>query len=142
MKRPLSEIKKKISKMGCSENIIDFISSQILIRDERIESQSKALEIANREPIEVSKRVLEVLCVKSSRSKITINPCTGRVTLKISHNAGPKAVSDMKNIAEIIKNDDSLPPVTMRGKISFINNKYIVNIMSESKRYFKMYEYI
>ncbi|MFA7287463.1 MAG: hypothetical protein WC055_01140 [Melioribacteraceae bacterium] len=139
--RTLGEIKKHLRVMGISPGTLEYVEKQVRLRDEKIESQAKYIEVQNRIVLLVSERFLEILYVDSASSKITINPATGRVTLKISDRIkSDKVIKDYHKLTDMVMVDDTLPAITMRGKIKYDENKYRICLSSESKKFTKNYE--
>lgn len=66
-------------------------------------------------PVGLEDRFLEVKHTDSKMSKLTVNPCTGRVTLKISKDASDSECY-LKEIANIAMTTEFLP-FTHRGII-------------------------
>lgn len=90
----------------------------------------------NRECCSVEDRFIEVVETASSSSKLTINPVTGRITLKISNKSSDTV---KKELREFINNKvvglKDLPNVALRGRIKWdkINLCYVWQGESESK---------
>ena len=79
-------------------------------------------------------RFLEILKVDSSHSKLTVNPNTGRVTLKSSVKASDVVFKNHVRLATKLLTEE-LPLVTFRGKIGFYNGIYECLLQSESKKF-------
>lgn len=113
---------------------MNTLKKQIGLRDNKIESQAKHIEVQNKVAVPVSERYLEILYVDSSSSKITINPRDGRVTLKISDKIkSNKIIKDYAKLTDIIMNDSTLPSITMRGKIKYDENKYKIVYLQRAR---------
>ena len=139
-KRTLAEIRKHLNKMMASKQIIDYVSKQIELRENKIESLTKHIEVMNRTCVPIEKRKIEVVRVDSSNSKLTINPCDGRITFKCSDKCSDVVLNEMVRLAEKVRIDNSIPPVTLRGKINFHNGEYKISMQSESKKFCFSYE--
>lgn len=75
--------------------------------------------------------------IDSSSSKITINPCDGRVSLKISKGASEKMQDKMVELAEQVIKFDRFYPMTYRGRIGYnvhTDSLYVV-LTTESKQF-------
>jgi hypothetical protein len=140
-KRIKRQISRTIEGKHSAEYLTDLILKEIEVRDEKIEELSRRIEIMNRKVLPIDARYLEMLIVDSDNSKITINPCTSRVTLKISHKSSYKVREDLYELVEMIRKDDTLPPVTLRGKVIWRDKFYEVTLMSESKKFSFNYKY-
>ena len=70
--------------------LIDTIFKEIELRDRKIQDLIRHIETMNKVSVPISNRKLEIQEVNSSSSKITINPYTGRVTLKVSVKSSEK----------------------------------------------------
>ena len=138
----IRDIKKTLKKFGASEEIIDYVWTQIKNKNDIIEQKSKLLEVLNKKCCSVGKRYFEHIVVNSSSSKITINPCTGRVTLKSSNKCSDQVKLDYVSLCNKIMIDDTIEPMTMRGKIKYKDDKYFIDMASSSKRFKKRYELI
>ena len=134
------DIKKTLIKLNASEEIIDYVHQQIKNKDHIIEEKSRSLEIINRKCCDIEKRYIEIFIVDSSSSKITINPCDGRVTLKISDKSSGQVRNDYVELTNKILNDNTLEPIVLRGKIRYRDDKYTIAMYSNSKRFVKYYE--
>lgn len=79
--------------------------------------------------IEIEDRFLEIKYVDSKTSKLTVNPCTGRVTLKISKDASDERY--LKEIANIAMTTE-FSPFTHRGiiKLNKFDNIYQVVVFT------------
>jgi len=124
------------------EELLEYLSDQIIKRDERIELQSRALEIANRVALPIYGRKLELIRTDSSNSKLTINPCDGRVTLKISSKSSEQVVDGLIKFTKEIMKFDSFEPLTFRGKLDFHEGKYKITLITLSKRFRHYFEYV
>lgn len=134
------DIKKSLKKLGATDEIIDYVKTQIKIKDNIIEDKKKLLEILNKKCCSIKNRYIDIESHDRSATRITINPCTGRITLKISIRSSPKVKADCLKICHIIRADTTLEPMTLRGKVHFKNNKYYICMQSDSKRFTKHYE--
>jgi hypothetical protein len=67
-------------------------------------------------------RHLDILLVESKRNKITINPCSGRITLKVDKETPDNLYLRMIELAMKF-HDLDFEPVTLRGKIKY-HEKY------------------
>lgn len=88
-----------------------------------------------------SERFLEIKKVESNSSKITFNPVTGRITLKISNQASIIDGEKFIEIIKIIKNSNKrFAPFTYRGKICVNKtNAYGVCMQTSSKLFKSVY---
>lgn len=132
-----NDIKKSLLNMNLTDEETNFIINQIKNRDEHIEALCKHNEIKNRTCVPINKRKLIVEHTNTQSTKLTINPCDGKVSLKISDKITSEQIKeDFINIAkQIMKFDFS--PTTHRGKISFNHSCvcYNISLSSESKRF-------
>jgi len=77
-------------------------------------------------------RYIEIANVDSNTSKLTFNPNTGRITLKIGNNDRDNE-EILKNMAfDLLTSDHEFEPFTYRGKIKFFNDG--VNCVMETER--------
>lgn len=77
--------------------------------------------------------------ISSSSSKITINPCDGRVSLKISNGASDKMQEKMVELAEQVIEFDRFYPMTYRGKIGYnINTDSLYIVLTTESKQFKV----
>lgn len=108
--------------MQIYSNQIDTITNlKIKVQEqaEQLTIQSFENTVAKRKMVSVDKRQLNVIIAQGSTSKITINPCDGRVTLKVSKNATPDATERYIGLAKIVMQYESFLPFTYRGKIDY-----------------------
>lgn len=89
-------------------------------------------------PVEMRK--LTVVETDTSKTKITINPVDGRVEVKLSLHSTPELNSYAVMLAEEVMRDSTLPPTTMRGKITFHGGFYHAQMQTESKSFSKTYK--
>lgn len=62
---------------------------------------------------------IEKTLIDSKYSKMTVNPCTGRITLKISKSVNDPLIGlDLLQLAGMVSNQD-WEPATFRGKIKY-----------------------
>jgi len=136
---------KKIINFRNSRNsrmyVIYWVKNNLKYKNQRYYNKLNIRAIdRNKDAFIAKERHLGVVRVDSNNSKITINPCTGRVTLKVSYLCPSKVVDKMTELTNKIMKDFLLSPVTHRGRISFKNSKYYVVMMSESQRFKYYYE--
>lgn len=87
----------------------------------------------------VEHRYLEILSVPSQVTRLTVNPRTGRVTLKIPEGTPDEVREIYHNLANMVLNDHRLPPLTLRGVIEYLEEKYEVQLLLDSKIIYKIY---
>ncbi len=129
------QIERTFEGKHTKEELIEYLKVEIEKRDIKIENQACVLEINNRKNIPIKDRYLEILYVDSSTSKLTINPCDGRVTLKISNKSSEKVKIELIDFANTIMLYEKFEPITFRGKFYFKNNAYRICMESLSKRF-------
>ena len=135
----VSVIKRKMNKLNASDDIIEYIENIVKERDEKILQLTRAIEIGNKKSLPVEERYLEIKTVDSSSSKMTINPCTGRVTLKFSDKASDTVKQELIEFtAKII--EKKFEPATMRGKFRFSEGKYKIVLQSNSRKFSRYFE--
>ena len=135
-----SRIKRTLKRRGASEDVINYVVEKLNQQSEKIENLKKHCEVMNRIPLAVENRKLKIVPIDSSTSKITINPCDGRVELKVSIKSSEEVKKHYIELVNSVLNDSDLPPVTLRGKISYQPGRYTVLLSSESGRFSKNYE--
>lgn len=142
-KRIKRQIERTFAGIHTKEELVEYIELEIKKRDAKIESQANELEKKGKKVSPISDRYLEVFESHSSSSKLTINPCNGRITLKISEKASVDVARDLYCFAQKIRKWDKFEPVTFRGRIVYNKNKdcYCINLISESKRFNHHFEY-
>jgi hypothetical protein len=141
LKSRLSKVRAKIRKGNPEESILLLNLLQQDIEDKLL-TLNQLTETRNKKAVPTNKRFLEVEKAEGSTHRLTIAPQTGRITLKISEGASDIVVRELINFVDkCIRNDDSLAPVTYRGKVTFYNGKYSCYLSSESKKFSKKYEY-
>jgi hypothetical protein len=122
-----------IQRDGLKPDDIHFLMntySQLL--DENV-SLKNQLMVALRIVQPKEKRNIDIVTVDSSTSKITINPCTGRITVKVSNKSSNQVVSEIMLLVQQIYEYEFFQPYTYRGKIKFHKdtNKYTVMLLNE-----------
>lgn len=142
-KRIKRQIERTFNGVHTKEQLVDYIKEEFKKRDEKIENQAKALEIGHRSCLPLNKRFSEILVVASSNSKITINPCDGRITVKVSEKCSSQVKSEIIKLSEKIFDYDKFEPMTFRGKVNFDKKRkvYCIYMQSESKRFHHYFEY-
>ncbi len=128
-----NDIIRDLRKSFKTQNQSQFDNAVLNIL-EKVDNFQKMMEIGKRVGIEHNKRYLEIVDVDSSTSKLTINPCDGRVTLKVSNKCSINVKRNMIALAQKLMSEN-IPPVTMRGRIVFKNNGYETCLLSESKHH-------
>lgn len=135
-----SEIRKTLNTMDVQGEVVDYVLALSKEYEDKLESLRKVIEINNRVPVPVELRKMVVVTLDTSRNKITINPCDGRVSLKLSHKTTEKVANEIKQfVVDEIMSDSTLPPVTMRGKIKWDGCGYEATLQSDSKKFSKIY---
>ena len=145
VKKSFGTIKRQINRTfegkHTQDELIEYLRVEIEKRDVRIESQAIALEICNRKCLPKEERYLEILNVDSSTSKLTVNPCDGRVSLKISNKSSGKVVTELLDFANMIMKYEKFEPITFRGKFYFKDNAYRICMECLSKRFSHYFTY-
>jgi hypothetical protein len=96
--------------------------------------------VSNRKMVDVNKRQLIITFIEGSASKITINPCDGRVSLKISKKASIDATERYIELVNIVMKYDEFIPFTYRGKIDYCKTddvNFVILRTETSKRIIK-----
>lgn len=124
-------IAENMKDLGASEDAIEY-AMYIIERQKTARTRlsnkntqlsallSKAkqdLELLNRVLLPIEKRFLSHAHVKSSKSKITINPCDGRCELKVHEGASDKVEKEMKELLYKAQKCEKFTPRTYRGTI-------------------------
>lgn len=134
------ELVKSLTRLGGDQPLIDYVLS---VADKYEENRAELLlmiESHTKTALPTSQRKMEVVKVDSSTSKLTINPVTGRVIVKLSTRASDAVHNQLISFAFVVANDDTLPPLTVRGRFLFANGKYRIAMQTESKRFTRWYE--
>jgi hypothetical protein len=137
--KQISHIKTFLKLLNVEDKVIGFVLREIEMRDLWISEMQSEIEIKNKIPIEKDKRFIEVFDVDSNVSKITINPVTGRITLKISDRIKSERIrSDYLKLAEKVKLAN-FPAATHRGRIKYLkeSNSYSVYLENLSQTHNK-----
>ena len=102
---------------------------------QEIESLKHRLIISERVLCKIEDRWLDIVHVQSSTSKITINPCSGRVSLKISHKATEAVIEKYKELVYKVISYENFKPFTYRGKIRYfkLTDSLSVKLMKDNK---------
>jgi hypothetical protein len=133
---PASHIKGRLKHLGVSHDVLSFIMSQILVRDSKIEWQASDLTIKSRVCVPLSMKNVEVLSTESDHSKLTINPCSGRITLKVSYLSSAQVTRELLDfVSSIIKSE--FQPMTYRGSFKWnsILKLYYIDMQTENKKF-------
>jgi len=142
---------ENIRKYGMSDNDLQYLLNiythqiksinnykvKIKEHEEALLQYNKKTFINNRTCVPIERRFIEIVYVDSFTAKITINPCSGRVTLKIPniYKGGLLHEKCYKSLLSMVV-ENEFYPVTYRGKIKHISGCFYIKMMSESK-YFK-----
>lgn len=118
----------------------EALTEALMLMQNQFISYQAAIEVRNKKALPLDQRNIEVLDVESSTSKLTVNPCTGRVTLKVSSKCSPKVKSDLTSLTMFVSQQE-LPAVTMRGRIEFKDGLYQVKMLSESGKFEQLFKY-
>lgn len=83
-----------------------------------------------------TERFVEEILVDSSGSKLTINPCSGRVSIKISKKCSPEVRDKLIKLSSNVLLFDKFLPFTYRGKFSYnkTNKQYEVHLYTSDNR--------
>jgi hypothetical protein len=104
--KQLSVIKQLKDKINLQATTIDKLNYDLFIN-------------RSYNDIGVVKRFVEIINIDTTRPKITINPCTGRITVKLSNNLSQDIIDKYLQLAEKIKGCVEFLPLTYRGKIEY-----------------------
>jgi len=141
LKSRFSKVRAKILKGNPEESILLLNLLQQDIEDKLL-TLNQLIETRNKKAVATGERFLEVEKAEGSTHRLTVAPWAGRITLKISEGASAVVARELiAFVNEYIRNDESLAPVTYRGKITFHNGKYCCYLSSESKKFSKKYEH-
>lgn len=85
--------------------------------------------------MEEAARYLEIQSTESKNARLTLNPNTGRVTLKVPKNTPENISNAYKNLANMLLLCYTEKDVTYRGKISYSKkyDTYYAILMDERK---------
>jgi hypothetical protein len=84
-------------------------------------------------PVPPEERFIEYI-EGNSHTKLTVNPRTGRMTLKVARSIKSNTVrGNLSDFVELLRLKDDLPPITLRGKVDYYNGTYYWLGLSESK---------
>jgi len=141
LKSRFSKVRAKIRKGNPEESILLLNLLQQDIEDKLL-TLNQLIETRNKKAVSTNERFLEIEKAEGSTHRLTVALWAGRITLKISKGASAVVARELVAfVNEYIRNDESLAPVTYRGKITFHNGKYCCYLSSESKKFSKKYEY-
>ena len=141
LKSRFSKVRTKIRK-GNVEESIQILSDLQKDVEGKLLVLNQLVESMNKKTVPISERFLEIEKAEGSTHRLTVAPQTGRMTLKISEGASNIIKKELIAFSnDYIRNDESLAPVTYRGKVTFHNGKYCCYLSSESKKFSKKYEY-
>ena len=135
----LSGSKRNLKRRGLNEDVIDYISHHISIRDEKIYQLVLAFERGKKVCCPKDKFYIEEQVTDSAVSKLTINPVSGRVTIKYSRGTSDLVRNELK---EFVKNKimvDEFEPITLRGSFHFKNGHYYITLQNNGKQINKYY---
>ena len=138
--RKIKEVKKKIKKIGISEEAFEYIVDVLEERDGKIEVLQELVYFAYKESIPANERYFEESIVDNSSSKLTLNPRDGRVTLKLSIKSTENVRNELREFTRLIMMDETIDPTTIRGRFRFKDGKYLIDMQSNNKKYCKHYE--
>ena len=125
---------KRLKNAHTKANNTEFEHVYSLLCD-RVLNLQKIAERRGAVSIEKSKRFLEVLEAEGSTHRLTINPVTGRITLKLAKCTPIVVLEITAFVKEIMMQD--FEPICVRGSIRWSEslNGYRTTLQSESKKY-------
>lgn len=126
----LNRIKKYIRK-GRGEEAVELLSE--FQEDLLTKQENWKKELADKHSIPVEERYLEILDSGNSSNKLTINPATGRVTLKFSSKASRTVKEELTEFTKEIMKKEFPRQNTFRGKFYFKNGYYHIQMCCGSK---------
>lgn len=110
----------------------EYLKEQIAIRDTQIKDLKEKLDkLKYVEPIE--NRKLKIEETSSKRSKLTISPVSGRVSLKLSNKSSERVKNDILYFVKNIIINEEFPPFTFRGNFSWKIKKQCYEICLQSQ---------
>lgn len=131
--------------VACAINIINMQNDTIQKLKKKNANQVIALQQKDRENIlknqrlivDISDRDLDVVTVDSKKSKITINPCTGRVSLKVSKYSSEGVRCELLDLTLKVIKFEGFDTFTYRGKIGFDRRQscYVVSMQTSNKMF-------
>lgn len=91
--------------------------------------------------VPIEERRIEIEETSTSRGKITINPCSGRVAMKVSNKLSDEAITKTMALTQIVLKHD-FEPLTYRGKVWYNKGRkaWSVTLQTESKEHSKTFE--
>lgn len=124
-------IRKDVAIKRLKEKLIKELAQ----RDSEISKLKEKVKMANRKCVGASERKLNIELVNSATSKLTINPCSGRCSLKIATGCSLFIKNKLTELAEEIM-EYTFDPFTVRGKFKHDKEKMVIKISLkyESKR--------
>lgn len=118
-----------------SNNHVTVLKKIVSALKDEIKEKNIKIEASKRVCCPINERKLEVMGTTGSYSKLTINPCSGRVSLKISNKASSDIVEKLMAFARIVMIEE-FPPFTCRGKFEYIkdNDSFRLKMYTEAKK--------
>lgn len=134
-KNDIKRIKKFLRKVDGGDIYADLLDECYADFLENRDSLIRKIEQQNK--IRADQDFLEVIDAEGGTHRYTVNPCTGRHTLKIAKKSSNKVMNDLVEIVKSQLNNKELPLTTLRGKISWDKQKckYSCILYSESKKF-------
>jgi hypothetical protein len=113
-------------------NIKDSVKAKDIMDKFNVNIEESAKQ---RPMVHPKERYLEVIEKGGGKCKITINPCDGRVSLKLSHVYTKKFHDECIRLVDMVQKHNNFKPFTYRGTVQFgINTGDIrVTLQPESK---------
>ena len=134
-KKDIKKIKKFLKKVEGSEGVVEMLES---CRDTVLENRKTLLQLLEQKnKTRTENDFLEIIEAEGGTHRYTINPCTGRHTLKIAKKATRVVQDELISLVSGQLNRKDLPLVTLRGKITWEHWKesYDCVLYSESKKF-------
>lgn len=139
-----SKIRQKIRRGDevMAIELLTFLQKDI---EDKFLTLHKTIEVKGKKVLPKDQWQLEIKNAEGSTHRLTINPTTGRVTLKVAQKASEAVREDLKEfVKEFIEQAlGDIAPVTVRGKISFDRkgSQYTSTLYSESKKFRYSFKY-
>ena len=126
---------RKIIRKGDPEQAIALLQDVQDYWTEKQINYLKMIEIGSKVCCPMGDRELTVERTEGTQHKLTINPVDGRVSLKITSRASEIVVAELMDLACQLETME-LPPITLRGKITWHKGKgYECQLVSGSKKF-------
>jgi len=136
----ITRILRRVRRSDCTTDegkasLVEMLRKEFNAMADHITTLQLTIERMNRRCVPLEERYVEAVNAEGTTNKLTVNPVSGRITLKLGRGCRGTAAFHLIALANKVK-DLEFDPMTVRGRIQWHESDkfYSCNLISDSKK--------